>query len=245
MRRIFIAVTLIVAYAWSVSKPMESITNYNVLMVHGAYGSEKGIKANTDLKEADSTSEFLGNATLGSYTSDDRITKWIGTNIFEEPDIGKERNSSNAYIYNWRSFTNPANSSLNNAYELAYRKWNAKANDNSKFGKRRAFFEEAQEVKAVAEDDSGKVLYGQAALELIRKNPDLYRQLASRYILIGHSMGGVVSREYVQGNFYNGDVDKIITLDSPHEGTGALNMQLGMLLFCSKIRRKSFKENRV
>jgi triacylglycerol esterase/lipase EstA (alpha/beta hydrolase family) len=39
-------------------------------------------------------------------------------------------------------------------------------------------------------------------------------------------MGGVVSREYVQGNFYNGDVDKIITLDSPHEGTGALNMQV-------------------
>ena len=100
-------------------------------------------------------------------------------------------------------------------------------------------------MKAVAEDDSGKVLYGQAALELIRKNPDLYRQLASRYILIGHSMGGVVSREYVQGNFYNGDVDKIITLDSPHEETGALNMQLGLLLFCSKIRRKRFKENRV
>ena len=37
-------------------------------------------------------------------------------------------------------------------------------------------------------------------------------------------MGGVVSREYVQGDFYNGDMDKIITLDSPHEGTGALNM---------------------
>ena len=27
-------------------------------------------------------------------------------------------------------------------------------------------------------------------------------------------------------NYYNGDVDKIITLDSPHEGTGALNMQI-------------------
>ena len=56
---------------------------------------------------------------------------------------------------------------------------------------------------------------------MMRKNPDHYHKLASRYILIGHSMGGVASREYVQGNFYNGDVDKIITLDSPHEGTGA------------------------
>ena len=72
-------------------------------MVHGAYGSEKGIKANANMKEADSTSDFLGKATLGSYTSDDRITKWIGSNIFEEPDIGGKRNPSNANIYNWRS----------------------------------------------------------------------------------------------------------------------------------------------
>lgn len=47
--------------------------------------------------------------------------------------------------------------------------------------------------------------------------------LLLRKFLIGHSMGGVVSREYVQGDFYNGDVDKIIILDSPHEGTGTLN----------------------
>lgn len=89
--------------SWSVPKPMESVENYNVLMVHGAYGSDKGIKANANMKEADSTSDFLGKAMLGSYTSDDRITKWIGSNIFEEPDIGGERNPSNAYIYNWRS----------------------------------------------------------------------------------------------------------------------------------------------
>lgn len=97
-------------------------------------------------------------------------------------------------------------------------------------------FEEAQEVRA----------RGAVNLKDYRENyVHEYRSIPSRNILIAHSMGGVVSREYVQGNFYNGDVDKIITLDSPHEGTGALNMQLGLLLFCSKIRRKSFKENRV
>ena len=194
---------------------MESVENYNILMVHGAYGSDKGIKANANLKEADSTSEFLGNASLGSYTSDDRITKWMGSNVFEESDIGDERNPSNAYIYNWRSFTNPANSSLNNAYELAYRKWNK----DGAFGKRRALFEEAQEVKAsfrISKNGKDSLYIGQIALDSIRKHPDLYRQLPSRYILIGHSMGGVISREYVQGDFYNGDVDKIITLDSLH-----------------------------
>ena len=43
-------------------------------------------------------------------------------------------------------------------------------------------------------------------------------------------MGGVVAREYTQNsNYYYGDVDKIITLDSPHEGTGALEMQLNLV----------------
>ena len=228
---------------WSIPKPMEAITNYNVLMVHGAYGSEKGFSACDSLKDAYEYGGMLGNgATLGGYGNNDRITKWLSKKVFEEPDIGDERNAVNSYIYNWRSFSNPANSSHNNAYELGDRTWNK----DGKFGGRRALVEEAQEVKAVwydAVNDSTHT--GQDALQIIRQNSDLYRQLASRYILVAHSMGGVVSREYVQGNFYNGDVDKIITLDSPHEGTGALNMQLGMLLFCSKIRRKSFKENRV
>ena len=224
MKKLFLCVFIVFAYSWSIPKPMESLEHYNILVVHGAYGSDKGIEANTRLAEADLTADFLGEATLGSYTSDNRITKWIGAKIFEETDIGDKRNPSNSYIYNWRSFTNPANSSLNNAYELGYRSWNK----SGKFGRRRALFEEAQEVKAVILDagnpENNK--YGQSALEIIRQNPDLYRQLASRYILVGHSMGGVVAREYVQGDFYNGDVDKIITLDSPHEGTGALNMQI-------------------
>ncbi len=92
--------------------------------------------------------------------------------------------------------------------------------------------EEAQEVKAtlkVRKNGIDSLYAGQIALDTIRKNPDLYRQLASRYILIGHSMGGVVSREWIQNsNYYHGEVDKVITLDSPHEGTGALNMQLDL-----------------
>ena len=241
-----IACILLIAFtaiSWATPKPMESITSYNVLMVHGAYGSEKGFSACDSLKDAYEYGGMLGNgATLGGYGNNDRITKWLSKKVFEEPDIGDERNAVNSYIYNWRSFSNPANSSHNNAYELGDRTWNK----DGKFGGRRALVEEAQEVKASVYDSTErKYIYGQTALDSIRGNPDLYRQLASRYILVSHSMGGVVSREYVQGDFYNGDVDKIITLDSPHEGIGVLNMQLGLLLFCSKMRRKSFKENRV
>lgn len=227
----------------AVPKPMESITNYNVMMVHGAYGPKnsdgklQGFEPGS-YSQAIDAKDRLGAATMGSYTSNNRVTKWISHDILEEPEWGNDSSYvRNSYVYNWRAFSNTRNSSKNNAVELGDRT----CNKDKTFGQRRALVEEAQEVKTVYD-----TLRGQTALEIIRKDPDLYRQLASRYILIGHSMGGVVSREWIQNSdYYHGEVDKVITLDSPHEGTGALNMQYGLLLFCSKIRRKSFKENRV
>ena len=229
MKNLFVLIKLFVICCWAIPKPMESVENYNVMIVHGAYGSDHGFSADSLLIEAYRDSFSLENgATLGRYNNTNRITNWVSRRIFEEPGWEKDIDYvHNSYVYNWRSFSNPANTSLNNAYELGDRKWNAAEYGISKFGKRRALLEESQEVKAsyIMGLDT---LHGQTALEMMRKNPDLYRQLASRYILIGHSMGGVVSREYVQSDYYNDDVDKIVTLDSPHEGTGALNMQLNM-----------------
>ena len=42
MRKFIIVLLVIVNVCWSVPKPMESIENYNVLMVHGAYGWNEG-----------------------------------------------------------------------------------------------------------------------------------------------------------------------------------------------------------
>lgn len=44
-----------------------------------------------------------------------------------------------------------------------------------------------------------------------------------KYILVAHSMGGLTTRDYITGDFYKGDVDKLITLDSPHEGSAIAN----------------------
>lgn len=41
MKKILLVIFLVVASGWSIPKPMESVTNYNVLLVHGAYGSDK------------------------------------------------------------------------------------------------------------------------------------------------------------------------------------------------------------
>ena len=236
MKKITALVMTLVIVGWSIPKPMESIENYNVMLLHGAYGSDQGFLKISDtnkIKEAYYATAYLDNgAALGRYyeNRDDkhRLLHWLTTQILEESEMNpNDVHPKHSYVYHWRSFSNPANSSVNNAVELGKRSWRMA----DKFEHRRAMMEEAQEVKAkfiVDENDPTKNLYGQEALDSIRRNPDLYRQLASRYVLIGHSMGGVVSREYVQSDFYNDDVDKVITLDSPHEGTGALNMQLRM-----------------
>ena len=235
MKKLMLMVITVAVFCWSIPKPMESIENYNVMLLHGAYGSDQGFLDITDTNkttEAYYAKASLDNgAALGRYyeapdKKDPRLLHWFTTKVLDEPEMDtSDVHPKHSYVYQWRSFSNPANSSINNAVELGKRSWRMTG-----FEHRRAMMEEAQEVKAsfydIAKDDS---LHGQKALDSIRKNPDLYRQLASRYILVGHSMGGVVSREYVQGDFYNGDVDKIITLDSPHEGTGALNMQLRMM----------------
>ena len=43
MRILVVLVLAFVVNCIAVPKPMESIANYNVMMVHGAYGAKKGI----------------------------------------------------------------------------------------------------------------------------------------------------------------------------------------------------------
>lgn len=42
---------------------------------------------------------------------------------------------------------------------------------------------------------------------------------ASKVDIVAHSMGGLVAREYIQGEKYNQDIDQLITLGTPHNGS--------------------------
>lgn len=64
-RIIILLVSFLVFEAYSIPKPMESLEHYNVLMVHGAYGSDKGISENSEYVSAYEDTTFLGDATLG------------------------------------------------------------------------------------------------------------------------------------------------------------------------------------
>ena len=212
----------------SAAKPMEVLGHYNVVLVHGAAPENQGFEKNcgNDVKDAWNTlndnslhpkdsSWNLGDAVgmLGKYEDDGekKLTYWLDSAVFEDTvRYGSE------YIYIQRSFANPAASPSHNAHEIGDRTW--KGTDNCSV--RRSLFEEAQEVRAS----------GAGKLDSLRRDGlKSFRSVPSRNILIAHSMGGVASHEYVTDlNVYNGDVDKLVTLDSPHEGTGALNLLIDM-----------------
>ncbi len=248
MRKLM-ALAIIVASSFGLlfAKPMEALSRYNVVLVHGAAPENQGFESTCDetVRSAwdfhnnwvvDYTTQdgkreapkSLGDAAgmLGAYNQDGekKLTLWLDSAVFEDTvTYGSE------YIYIQRSFANPAASPAHNAHEIGDRTW--KGNNNCSV--RRALFEEAQEVRAE----------GSTNLEKKRNDGKLsYRTIPSRNILIAHSMGGVASHEYVTDtNVYNNDVDKVITLDSPHEGTGSLNLLIDMRDYGQQISEASWQ----
>ena len=86
MRNLLIFLFAMTICVWSIPKPMESIENYNVMIVHGAYSKEEGFLDEKDTNEAYYAGTSLENgATLGAYDNSDRITNWMSTKILEEP----------------------------------------------------------------------------------------------------------------------------------------------------------------
>ena len=84
MKKSIMLLLAIASMCWSIPEPMESITNYNVLMVHGAYQADKGEPVrNSSLNEAYYTENFLGGACLGEYNSENRITRWLTQKVFD------------------------------------------------------------------------------------------------------------------------------------------------------------------
>lgn len=242
MRNIAVLAMIVACYCGvlSAAKPMEALKRYNVLLIHGAAPENQGFESecsgsihdayaisSNNVSKSDTTIRLrLGSAVgmLGDYesTEDVKLTYWLDSAVFEDYQYRNGKiymDSTNyrgsPYIYIQRSFANPAESPAHNAHEIGDRTWKGKNNCSV----RRSLFEEAQEVRAA----------GTGKLDSLRRDDqNSYRTIPSRNILIAHSMGGVSSREYVQSDFYNKDVDKLITLDSPHEGTESLNMLLAL-----------------
>ena len=125
MKNLLVCIMILVIGCWAIPKPMESITNYNVMMLHGALDSDKGFKSDESIPEA-IYDGYRGSGHIGKYGDHkDRVAYWLSRNVFEEPDWSDTKDAVRASsIFAWRAFTNPANSSKNNAVELGDRTWN-------------------------------------------------------------------------------------------------------------------------
>lgn len=110
MTRLFLLVLLsVLAMVWGAAKPMEPLSSYNVILVHGAANSLSGFPCGTDstypeafnvLQEyekskqsetgEDSTDKKaswqLGGAVgmIGSYTQREKLTAWLDSAVFED-----------------------------------------------------------------------------------------------------------------------------------------------------------------
>mgnify|MGYP001094740351 CR=1 FL=1 len=188
MKCVLLMVILLLSDLLAGPVPMESIKNYNIILVHGASDRWGGIDCVEDsLQEAvkgarDSAGFFK--MVGGIKKNDGKISSaagmlralvpWLSDTILEDKNV----------VYLQRPLTQPAGSPLQNASEIGDRKWKGKGGCAA----RRSLIEEAQEVKAG----------GRENLKDLRTSKN-YFNIPSRNILIGYSMGGVASSEYVRG----------------------------------------------
>lgn len=84
-RIVLFSIFTIICESWSIPKPMESITNYNVMMVHGAYGpkNSKGKLQGFNPGAYHDNMELFG---LRDGTNSVRITPSAKPNVVLNPE---------------------------------------------------------------------------------------------------------------------------------------------------------------
>lgn len=224
--RLSAVVMLAIMSGFAAPKPMESIDKYVITLIHGTSDSKHGIDCSfKNSTERNPTIPGVypiatSNGTLPISSDGEFRNVEYGT--WHKPDdtnfvnllqntilLGEGTN----VIYYHRPFNHPADAPSDLAKELGQRDWPSPSMCPDEFKDRRALLEEAEEVK----------LGGRSNLAAARA-PTGDREKLPRHILIGHSMGGVSAQEYIlNSGLYNNDVEKVITMDSPHQGTPALD----------------------
>ena len=133
--------------------------------------------------------------------------------------------------YSLRAFTNPGATPVTLAQELGDRTWKNDAaglkshviegmrrylearRDTASSWKPRQRLLSAFESKLLMLYPSGAITNLKPIFEAF---PD---SVPSRVVVFAHSMGGLTTREYLMSDFYNADIDKVVTYDTPHGGS--------------------------
>ena len=208
MKRVVCGIIL-TAFSLVLARPMESLERYNIILVHGAADSLSGMYCDaSDLKEAfayyDTKAkkhEDIFGRTLSYYDiSWDPSLNPLGDNGIDLTHMDTSRSNATGMIKTLPDWIND-------------KIFDGKRKDRFGIYLNRPFVNPANTPVVTGGEIGNRIWNGRDSLLLWRKDASIYRGYndvigfhTHRNILIGHSMGGVVSREYVQGDFYNDDV---------------------------------------
>jgi len=132
--------------------------------------------------------------------------------------------------YSLRAFTDPGASPVDLAHEVGDREWSRVVGDLTlRPHVLEAMRRHLEDRRDKARSRSGGLSGFEADLLRMHPNgpiesfagiveawPD---SVPSRLVVFAHSMGGLSTREYLMSDFYKGDLDKVITFDTPHAGS--------------------------
>ncbi len=249
MRAIYLV--LIAMLASANARPLESYKRYIFLMIHGI-GAGPNPKFEEYAPERDQTRKSAifdrsidDNVPL-TYPADN----WMGNianTLMEDGLMGHV--AFYDFYHPWESPVYKIDGANNNglSQDLGRRTTDAgipwrgnemgKDHDGKRYGITPANYWLREYYKNLYKDDYKNEYTDKCAMEqaqddfrafykLKNQNPDLpppEAEVPKKYILFTHSMGGLTARDYITGSFYKGDVDKLITFDTPHEGSAIAN----------------------
>jgi len=146
------------------------------------------------------------------YLLDNGLEGYVYAYEFFDPFLNIEKDG---WEFGDRSYNNPEavskpsdNKTLRDDWEITKRE------NNGKGGSGKCWLEQAREDFRIWFKKYGP-----------GKEEDRYpaeNEIPSKYLLIAHSEGGLGARSYLTANYYNNDVIKLITIDTPHLGTDAV-----------------------
>ncbi|MFC1540438.1 hypothetical protein ACFL4J_00185 [Candidatus Margulisiibacteriota bacterium] len=172
---------------------MKPSPNYLVILIHGIGNNSKSTFGWKDEQ---------GNYHDGKFGN---LFKYL------EVDLGLE-----GYIYAF-DLENAYGSSVIAAQQIGGNNgWSVEKDENNNIIKRynTCWFETARNKYKKWYFNKYKSIYG------ITSEADV--PIPQKYVLICHSMGGLAARYYITSDFYNNDVIKLVTLDTPHLGADGI-----------------------
>lgn len=131
--------------------------------------------------------------------------------------------------YSLRSFTNPGRSPISLAHELGDREWSEadKLRSHAIEAMRRHLWNRMDRARerrgrgeAISEFERDLLDQGWLPDRDLGKIFEAWSDsVPSRMVVFAHSMGGLTTRQYIMSDFFNQDLDKVFTFDSPHAGS--------------------------